>query len=182
MKNKFLVLLLVPILMLSQEVKISGTIKDNQNRGIESASVLVYDNLENTISYTYSNETGNYSLVFEKPINTLIKVSVASLGYAKKEITLDLTLKSNLSQSFILEEKTEYLKEIVIEANQKIKINKDTTTIKVTSFSNKTEQTVEDLLKKLPGIEVQKDGSIKAHGKTIDKLLILYIQIYSINL
>lgn len=172
MKNNFLVLLLVPILMLSQEVKISGTIKDNQNRGIESASVLVYDNLENTLSYTYSNERGNYNLVFEKPINTQIKVSVVSLGYTKKEITLDLTLKSNLLQSFILEEKTEYLKEVVIEANQKIKINKDTTTIKVTSFSNKTEQTVEDLLKKLPGIEVQKDGSIKAHGKIINKLLI----------
>ena len=75
-------------------------------------------------------------------------------------------------QTFVLEEKTEYLKEVVIEANQKIRINRDTTTIKVASFGNKTEQTVEDILKKLPGIEVQKDGSIKAHGKTIDKLLI----------
>ncbi|MFM9825813.1 carboxypeptidase-like regulatory domain-containing protein, partial [Flavobacterium sp.] len=172
MQNKFLVLLLFPILMLSQEIKISGTIKDNQNRGIENASVLVYDNLENTLAYTYSDDKGSYNLVFEKLINTQIKVSVASLGYAKKEITIDLTSKSNLYQSFILEEKTEYLKEVVIEANQKIRISRDTTTIKVASFSNKTEQTVEDILKKLPGIEVQKDGSIKAHGKTIDKLLI----------
>lgn len=172
MKIKLLLLLLFPILILSQEIIISGTIKDNQNRGIERASVLVYDNLENTLAYTYSDDEGSYNLVFKKPINNIIIVSVASLGYSKKEITLDLTSKSNLYQSFVLEEKTEYLKEVVIEANQKIKINKDTTTIKVAPFSNKAEQTVEDLLKKLPGIEVQKDGSIKAHGKIIDKLLI----------
>ncbi len=165
-------LLLFPIFIFSQEIKISGTIKDNQNRGIESASVLVYDSLENTLSYTYSDAKGNYNLVFDKPTNSIIKLSVASLGYSKKEITLDLTSKPNLSESFVLEEKTEHLKEVVIEANQKIRINRDTTTIKVASFGNKTEQTVEDILKKLPGIEVQKDGSIKAHGKTIDKLLI----------
>lgn len=172
MQKLFILFLLFPIIIFSQEIKISGTIKDNLNRGIESASVLVYDNLENTLAYTYSDAKGNFNLVFEKPTSSIIKVSVASLGYSKKEIELDLTSKSNLSQSFVLEEKTEYLKEVVIEANQKIKIDRDTTTIKVASFGNKTEQTVEDILKKLPGIEVQKDGSIKAHGKTIDKLLI----------
>jgi hypothetical protein len=170
--QKLLILLLFPIISFSQEIKMTGTIKDNQNRGIESASVVVYDNLENTLSYTYSNQKGDYNLVFEKPANSIIKISVTSLGYSKKEIALDLTSKSNLSQSFVLEEKTEYLKEVVIESNQKIKIETDTTTIKVASFGNKTEQTVEDILKKLPGIEVQKDGYIKAHGKTIDKLLI----------
>lgn len=164
--------MLFPILNFSQEIKISGTIKDNQNRGIESASVLVYDDLENTLAYTFSDAKGKYELVFEKPTNSIIKISVASLGYSKKEIELDLTSKLEHSQSFVLEEKKEYLKEVVIEANQKIRINRDTTTIKVASFGNKTEQTVEDILKKLPGIEVQKDGSIKAHGKTIDKLLI----------
>ena len=162
MQKKLLVLLLFPILILSQEIKISGTIKDNQNRGIESASVLVYDDLENTLAYTFSDAKGNYNLFFDKPTNSIIKVSVASLGYSKKEIELDFTSKLEHSQSFILEEKTEYLKEVVIEANQKIKIDKDTTMIKVASFSNKTEQTVEDLLKKLPGIEVQKDQKILA--------------------
>lgn len=170
--QKLFILLIFPFVLFSQELKLSGTIKDNQNRGIESASVLVYDDLENTLVYTYSDAKGNYNLVFEKPNNSIIKVSVASLGYFKKEITLDLTLKLEHSQSFVLDEKTEFLKEVVIEANQKIIINRDTTTIKVASFGNKTEQTVEDILKKIPGIEVQKDGSIKAHGKNIEKLLI----------
>lgn len=172
MQKKLLVILLLPILIFSQEIKISGIIKDKQNRGIESASVVILDDIENTLTYGYSDENGNYNLLFNKPKNGIIIVELASLGYSKKETKIDCSSKTTLLQSFILEEKIESLKEVLIEANQKIKIDRDTTTIKVASFTNKTEQTIEDILKKLPGIEVQSDGSIKAHGKTIDKLLI----------
>ncbi|SDV99756.1 carboxypeptidase-like regulatory domain-containing protein [Flavobacterium degerlachei] len=166
------ILLLLPITILSQEIKLSGTAKDITNRSIESASVMVLDNTSSTLSYTYTDQNGNYNLLFEKPINNAITITISCLGYSKKEVQLDLNSEKNISQSFILEEKLEHLKEVVIASNQKIKIDRDTTTIKVASFGNKTEQTVEDILKKLPGIEVLKDGSIKAHGKYIDKLLI----------
>ncbi len=65
MQKLFIFFLLFPIFIFSQEIIISGIIKDNQNRGIESASVLVYDNLENTLAYTFSDAKGNYNLVFE---------------------------------------------------------------------------------------------------------------------
>lgn len=172
MKKIFLLVLLFPFVIFSQKIKISGNIKDNHNRNIESASVIVLDNNENILTYGYSVEDGTFSLVFDNPENNLVTVVVSSLGYSKKETQIDCTSKTILSQSFTLEEKLESLKEVVIESYQKIKIDQDTTTIKVAAFSNKTEQTVEDILKKLPGIEVQKDGSIKAHGKSIDKLLI----------
>ena len=171
--QKILFFLLFPVLLFSQEIKISGTIKDIQNIGIESTSVIVSDEASNTLAYTYTHENGNYILKFEKPAGSKkITISVSSLGYKKKEVKLDLESQTNILQYFILEEQTESLNEVVIETNQKIKIDKDTTTIKVASFLNQTEQTVEDILKKLPGIEVQKDGSIKAHGKPIDKLLV----------
>ena len=172
MRKLIFLLPFLPLIIFSQEIKLSGTIKDNQNRGIESASVVVLDNYGNTLSFTYSGENGDYDLVFDSPNNNQITVLVSCLGYTKKEMQQDVTSKKNITQSFSLEEKLESLKEVVIEANQKIKIDRDTTTIKVASFSKKTEQTLEDILKKLPGIEVQIDGSIKAHGKSIDKLLI----------
>lgn len=170
--HKTLFFLIFPVYLFSQEIKISGTIKNIQKKGIESTSVVVFDEANKTLAYTYSHENGNYSLTFEKPADSKINISVSSLGYKKKEVKLDLELQTNLLQYFILEEQTESLNEVVIETNQKIKIDRDTTTIKVASFLNQTEQTVEDILKKLPGIEVQKDGSIKAHGKPIDKLLV----------
>ena len=171
MKTLFIyIFIFFTFISFAQEIKISGTVKDNQNRGIQSASVSLLDENEDNLGYNFSDENGKYSISFNTPKTNKITVEISCLGY--KKISQTLTVNSNTIQNFSLEEKLETLNEIVIEANKKIKIEQDTTTIKVASFGNKTEQTVEDILKKLPGIEVLKDGSIKAHGKTIDKLLI----------
>lgn len=61
---------------------------------------------------------------------------------------------------------------MVLNPSEKIKKEGNTTTYKVKAFNSGTEQTIEDVLKRLPGIEVLKNGTIKAHGKFIDKLLI----------
>ena len=164
-----IVILIFSLFSYSQKATIKGLIKDQQNRSIQSASVSLFDEKADFLGYAFTNENGLYSISFDKPKNETIKIEISCLGYHKisKLITTE-----NLAQNFTLEEKTELIKEVVIESGKKIKINQDTTYIKVASFGNKTEQTVEDILKKLPGIEVLKDGSIKAHGKTIDKLLI----------
>ena len=156
--------------LFAQQINIKGKIVDNQNRSIQSASVLIIDNSDNTLGYNYSDEEGNYSVSFDKPNSEKITIEVSCLSYYKKILTI--SIKTNTIQNFVLEEKTESLQEVVVESGKKIRIEQDTTTIKVASFGNKTEQTVEDILKKLPGIEVSKDGTIKAHGKTIDKLLV----------
>ena len=158
-----------PVIIFAQKTTISGVIVDNQNRGIQNASVSLLDETDNFLGYNFTDENGKYSITFEKQKNSSIKIEISCLGY--KKIT-QLINASNQTINFKLEEKIESLNEVIIESGKKIKIDQDTTYIKVASFGNKTEQTVEDILKKLPGIEVLKDGSIKAHGKTIDKLLI----------
>lgn len=179
--KKIFFILFSPLIIYSQGITIAGIINDTNGRSVESASVVVFDSDENTLTYTYSDENGNYNLVIERPNNNIISIVVSGLGYSRTEIKLDLTLKENIKQSFTLVDKIEFLKEVVIESNKKIKIDRDTTTIKIASFVNKTEQTIEDVLKKLPGIEVLKDGTIKAHGKQIDKLLIEGDDLYDKN-
>ncbi len=153
----------------SQEVIIKGKISDYQNRGIQSASVLLLDETEDVLGYAFTDEDGNYSVSIQKPKNTEMTIEISCLGYHKISKLIEY---SEQNQNYKLEEKTETIQEVVIESGKKIRIDQDTTFIKVASFGNKTEQTIEDILKKLPGIEVTADGTIKAHGKTIDKLLI----------
>ncbi|NML70757.1 carboxypeptidase regulatory-like domain-containing protein [Chryseobacterium sp. RP-3-3] len=154
----------------SQEILIKGKVTDNQNRGIESASVLILDNNDETIAYSFSDEKGYYNLNFDKKgISGVITLKVSSLDHVPKEIKINP--ESALLKDIVLEDKIETIKEVILEG-KKVKINQDTTSIRVASFGNKTEQTVEDILKKLPGIEVLNDGSIKAHGKKIEKLLV----------
>ncbi|HJY13029.1 MAG TPA: hypothetical protein VJ304_09605, partial [Flavobacterium sp.] len=53
-----------------------------------------------------------------------------------------------------------------------IKIKGDTTEFNASSYSIQPNDKVEDLLKKLPGIQVDKDGKITAQGKTVPKVLV----------
>lgn len=155
----------------SQQFTITGNIENN-NRSINNASVIVLDTAENMLGYTYTNTQGTYSLTLTAKKGETIVIQVSSLGYEKKEISLVLKENSVITQSFELLEKTEVLNEVVLETEQKIKVDSDTITIKTKYFTNDTEQTVEDVLKRIPGIEVLEDGKIKANGKLISKLLI----------
>lgn len=172
MKKIFLLLLLLPLSAIGQLIKINGSILDQNNRGIENASVVVYDKDENILVYERTSEKGVVELRFEKKNLTLIKIEITSLGFLKKELELNLNALNEPTFIVKLLEDIEVLKEVVILSEQKIRIDQDTTFIKVDKFVNKTEQTLEDVLKKLPGIKVESDGTVKAHGKAIDKLLV----------
>lgn len=168
-KSLITIILLYSFFSSSQEITVKGFIKDQQNRGIQNASVSLLDENDDVLGYDFTNENGLYTIAFDKQNYDKIKVEISCLGFQK--IKSSIALK-NQNLNFTLEEKKIILEEVVIETERKVRIKQDTTFIKIVSFGNKTEQTVEDILKKLPGIEVLKDGSIKAHGKIIDKLLI----------
>lgn len=155
----------------SQQYQISGNI-NNHNRSIESASVVVYDATENILGYSFTNSNGFYSISFEGKEKDIIHIEASSLGHQKKRIQVSLNQKKKINQSILLEEKIEELNEVVLKTDQKIKIDSDTITIKTKYFTNDTEQTVEDVLKRIPGIDVEEDGTIKANGKRIEKLLV----------
>ena len=64
------------------------------------------------------------------------------------------------------------LQEVVIRNNRAINIKGDTTEFAADSFKVKEGATVEDLLKQLPGMQVNSKGEITAQGKTVDKVLV----------
>ena len=153
----------------AQTIELKGRITDSQNRGISIVSVSLLDENDDVLIYDFTNESGFYSFSLSSLQYKKLKIEVSNMGFEKN---LQIITNFTQPQNFILKEKSMELDEVVVETEKRIKIVNDTTTIKVASFGNKTELTVEDLLKKIPGIEVMADGSIKAHGKPIDKLLI----------
>lgn len=64
------------------------------------------------------------------------------------------------------------LKEVVVKASPKIIVKRDTVSFSADAFMNNSEKVVEDLLKKIPGIEIAKDGSITVNGKKVERVLI----------
>ena len=70
MLKKVMLCLLFQSIVFAQQIKLSGFVKDTQNRGIESASVLILDESKNTIAYTFTKNTG----FFEFTILTRISI------------------------------------------------------------------------------------------------------------
>ena len=168
-KQLLLLFLSLSIFIKSQETTIKGNITNQENRGIQSASVSILDENGEFLGYSFTDHYGNYSISFDNSKVKIINIKISCLGYHKITKVISSSIQI---QNFTLEEKVESIKEVVLESKRKIIVSQDTTRIKISGFENKTEQTVEDILKKLPGIEITKEGAIKAHGKVINKLLI----------
>lgn len=152
------------------QAKIYGIVKNNKNTSF-SASVILKDSLNTSIlDYTYSLENGIYKLATSKKGKNYITFS--SLGYKTKTISFVIKNEKEIKIDAVLEEKPFELNEIIIEAEKAIKQKKDTITFKTKFFVNGTEQTVEDLLKKIPGLNIDSQGTIKVGNQEIEKLMI----------
>ncbi|MFB9863998.1 TonB-dependent receptor [Rufibacter immobilis] len=170
----FLFLFINSFIIQAQNHQIIGSVKDEQGKPIESANILLLSSKEEVITYAISKGSGEYSLKFNATIGDSLWLTIRYLGY--KEFKHGILLqadKTSLSIDGILIQKNEDLDEVVvIESSRPITVNKDTISYNLDFYTDNNEQTVEDVLKKLPGISVADDGTIKYGNKEISRILI----------
>jgi len=152
-KIKVTVLLLVLQTICLSQTTLSGVITDSTG-GLTSVSVTIKDSLSKRIvEYTYSNAKGDYSLTTER--QGAFNLVFHALGYKTKTVPLVLgkTIKE-IKLNVILEEDPFTLEEVIIKSTRPIIVKKDTITFKTRFFTKGNEQTVEDLLKVIPGLNI----------------------------
>ncbi len=149
----------------------SGTVSDS-NGSLYSVSITIKDTLTNRIlNYTYSDNNGNYTLVTKN--QGQFNMVFNALGYKTKTIPLVLDgTQNNKTINVVLEEQPFTLDEVVIKSERPMVIKKDTITFKTKYFTRGNEHTVEDLLKVIPGLNIDNEGTIKVGNKEIEKLMI----------
>ena len=152
----------------SQQIVLSGFVTDSLQKPISDATILVKDN-KNNINYGLTNKFGKYFLSINSNSDSIF-IEVRSLGY--KTYKKILNISKDLTHNVILFEKKEELEEIIIESKRSIIENKDTIIYNIRNFLSSEEETLEDVLKKLPGLEVSETGQINYNGKQIEKILI----------
>lgn len=163
-----IILLLTSSLSFSQN-KVSGAVLNNDTETLSYANITVYNEDETTfISYAISDEVGKYNLELENG-NYLFKVSY--LGYKSFSVKKNI-LKDEIIDFKLIEDATS-LDEVMIKAKSlDASIRNDTIKYNLKRLTTSNEENLKDVINKLPGIEIDENGKIKAHGKKIDKLLI----------
>ncbi|GEP51663.1 TonB-dependent receptor [Flavobacterium noncentrifugens] len=171
MKNFLLfALLFITAFSFSQNVKLDGLILDNSDKPLEMANVMAIHSGTNAMdSYAITNDKGKYQLTL-KP-NATYTVKVSYLGMQSKDVTIT-TSTQNASQNIKLEAGGIELQGVEVVREMPVSIKGDTIVYNADSFKSGTERKLEDVLKKLPGVEVNADGEIEVEGKKVQKLMV----------
>jgi hypothetical protein len=170
LKIKYYLLLLSFSFSYSQSL-IKGEVKDLNNESIRSASIILKDNNGKIITYTYTDELGKYELKTDKLGQFILTAS--SMGFEQKSI--DVTIENNNENKtidFILNTKITEIKEIIIQSKRPFTIKNDSIFFNADFYKQGNEQTVEDLLKKIPGLNIDANGTIKVGNQEIEKVMI----------
>ncbi|MEO2069837.1 MAG: carboxypeptidase-like regulatory domain-containing protein [Zunongwangia sp.] len=175
-KNACLLFAFISFGVQAQKFEISGKLLDSITREpLEGATVFTETLKDSTlISYTITDAKGDFN-VSGKSSKQKINLLISFVGYApiKKVILLPKDEDPLTLKPIEMLQKVESLSDVLIEGRvPPIRIKQDTLEYNAGSFRTKEGATIEDLLRELPGVEVDENGGIKVNGVEVNKILV----------
>ncbi len=167
--NRLLAYMLFLIVAVSAvaQVNVSGTVVDkDSNEPLTGASVIVKGADGKIKKYATSKGDGGFAMSLPSVAGCRLEVSMMS--FAKQSIPLDSV---SFPITVQLEPGTTLLKEVTVKADR-IHEQGDTITYNVGSFAQQQDRSIGDVLKRMPGINVEQSGKIQYQGEDINKFYI----------
>lgn len=150
---------------------LTGTVYSPDKKPLSYVSVTAAPAGSQTIqAFTQTNIRGNYSLKLNKYGDW--QLTFSSLSFHKDTLHIYVDKDTVRVKSITLQSAPIVLQEVEIRPTTPIFHKKDTVVFNVASFLKGNERVVEDVLKNLPGIEVDQQGTIRANGKEVEKVLL----------
>ena len=153
----------------SQKITVSGKVVDKESKKALERVIIYIKQTDNNkiIAFSQTKPDGTFEITKEFD-RSACKLEASYLGYASQ--TRDIP---EIGAPLLIEMLVQdvQLKEVAIKA-PKIRQRGDTIIYQVSTFSNASDRTIGDVLKKMPGIEVGESGQIKYQGQDINKFYI----------
>jgi hypothetical protein len=145
-----------------------GKITDEDGVGIPSASVTVEEPGKDAIlAYGITNSKGEYKVTFTSgESNVDLKVKAFNQRPLTKQIS-----NSDQTLNFKMDSEATEIKEVKLKTKM-VTARGDTISYDLKAFDSKSDRTLADVLKKMPGIEVNTDGTILYQGNAINKFYV----------
>ena len=134
----------------------SGIVKDITGQGLEGANIVLYPiNKDIPPSFAVSGAQGEFKVIIS--INEQYTLNITFIGFEPVKETIVFTQMAT-TKDYVLQEALNELEEVVINYTPPIQVKKDTTTYQVDAFVNGKERKLGAVLKKLPGVSVNREG------------------------
>jgi hypothetical protein len=157
--------------------KLSGSIKGKlvdtlYKETLSEATVTILNPVDSSvITYSISNSKGEFEIKDLDSGNYRLMITYSGYQPYSQRFSISSQLSAINLGSVNMERRNTTLAEVVVEAPP-IVIKKDTVEFKADAFKTKPNATAEDLLKKVPGMQVDKDGNVKAQGEDVQKVYV----------
>lgn len=168
--------LLIAILLFCIKIQaqtVTGSIADTvQNKAVSNAVVILLSPGDSILyKFTRTDSKGNYSFRNIKDGNYILMTTHPFFADFMDNISISGSTDLSIPQ-IALTSKSKLLQEVILKTGNPIRVKGDTTIYTADSFKVSANANVEELLKKLPGIQVDKNGKITAMGEQVTKVLV----------
>ncbi len=153
--------------------EVSGKITDTTGAVLEAASIALLRPEDSTlVTFGISNK-GDFRIRDIQEGDYLLQASMMGYFTEYRYLHIPLSAGDNLHLSLKHNDRLTQLNEVVISGEKiPIRVKGDTLEYNAGSYKVKPNAVVEDLLRKLPGVQVDKEGNIKSMGKSVSKVLV----------
>jgi hypothetical protein len=174
LRNLLLLILFVPTIAFSQKFTIRGTLTDTLNSPLPSATVMLLNSGDSSlVNFGLSDINGAFALKNVAHGKYIFKVTFVGYRAYTKTIAPESGATDVDLGAVKLRSQSTQLDEVVVQAEKApVTMRHDTIEFNATSFKTKANANVEDLLKKLPGIDVESDGTVRAQGEQVQRVTV----------
>ena len=167
----FFAVLILPALTFAQ-IRLSGIVQDGAKKPLATASVtLTKKDKPIILAFAITNNTGAFTLQYNGTFHPdSFTLNVSAINFKKQQVKVT---KAEETFAFVLETTVSELPTVTVK-NKKplVRLEGDTLHYDVSSFADKSDRVIGDVIKKLPGVEMDESGKITYLGKAITHLYI----------
>lgn len=156
----------------AQGQTLKGQVKGQDGTFLVNSTVMLLDTKDSTmLSFSKTKENGLFEIKSAGKSEAILQVS--HVGYEKFMLFLSLTGADQNLGVITLDSASRELAELVVKGERAaVGVNKDTVEFNAGSFKVQENAMTEDLLKRMPGMEVDRDGNVTAQGKNVTRILV----------
>ncbi|QCR23061.1 outer membrane beta-barrel protein [Pontibacter sp. SGAir0037] len=175
MKNILLFsFLLLSQLAFAQKYVVKGRVSDNTEEALPAATVLLLQAKDSSlVSFSTTNAEGAFEIKSINQGNYLLKITFLGFNPYFKKLELPTTTVVLDLGSIKLQALSKELQEVQVQADKSpVVIKKDTIEFNAGSFKTRPNAAVEEMLKKMPGVEIDADGAITVQGQKVQRVTV----------
>lgn len=157
----------------SGKFELKGVVVDSSALPLVSATVVLMNASDSIlVGFTMTDGKGTFELKNQPAGSFLLQLSYIGYATKYKQVTLEEERVVDIG-TIKMEEQQQLLEQVEVKADRiPLRLKSDTLEYDAGAFQVQPTDVVEDLLKKLPGVEVDRDGTIRAQGEEVQRVMV----------